>query len=290
MTAQRGLRIAYTPDSDDAFTYYAWEHGHVSLDADGGRPVFHRAHIAELNRAAEEERYDVVAVSAVAYPRLADRYWILATGNSVGRDFGPVLASKRFGALEELRGRRVGVGGHPTTGSVLACFYAPPVELVELPYDAIAGAIQRDEIAAGVMIHEEILSFQDLGLRTVCDLGRAWCGETGLPLPVGLNLVRRELGEELARDVATTCQRSLLWALAHADEAYAWASRFGRGRAREHVAMFDSRDTLSLPDDVRRSLGLLFERVAAAGLGPRVDSVGIVDGLAGAPLSAASRT
>ena len=278
MAKPKDLRVAYTPDSDDVFNYYAWEHGHVALDAPDYRPVFHRAHISALNRAAQEERYDVVAVSSVVYPGLADRYWILAAGNSVGRGFGPVLVSKGYRKMQELRGKRVGVGGHPTTGSALALLYCPAIDLVEMPYDSIAEAVARDEIAAGVMIHEEILAFQEKGLTCVSDLGRAWFEETALPLPVGLNLVRKTLGMRVARDVATTCQRSLLWAFAHSDQVYTFAGGFGRGCAREHVEMFSNEDTLRLPADVRRAMHLLFERLAACGIAPRVDSFRVIEG------------
>lgn len=272
------LRVAYTPDSDDAFTYYAWEHGRVSLRHPAPDVEFHREHISELNATAAEERFDVVAVSSVAYPRLADRYRILASGNSVGRGWGPVLVSRRFATVAELRGRRVAVAGHPTTGSFLAANYCPGAELLPMPYDRIADAIVAGEVDAGVMIHEELLHFPERGLSCVKDLGKAWTDDTGLPLPVGLNLVRRALGDALSASIASACAESLRWGLRHPDEAFAFASRFGRGKARRHVEMFCSEDTLRLPSDVRRALRVLFDRVAGAGLGPRLANVDIVEG------------
>jgi 1,4-dihydroxy-6-naphthoate synthase len=283
MTGPASLRIAYTPDSDDAFNFYAWEHGRVALPVPGPRPEFHRQPIDALNGAARQERFDVVAVSSVVYPQLADAYWVLATGNSVGRGWGPVLASRRYDSLRELAGKRVAVAGRATTGATLARLYGPECELVEMPYDRIADAILAGTVDAGVMIHEELLHFPARGLRCVADLGRSWCEETSLPLPVGLNLVRRSLGLELARQIAATCQASLRWALEHPEEAYAFALRFGRGLARRHVAMFSNADTLRAPDDVRRAMRLLFDRVAALGLGPSLGSFEIVD----APPSAA---
>jgi 1,4-dihydroxy-6-naphthoate synthase len=272
------LAVAYTPDSDDAFNFYAWEHGHVALATPGPRPEFHRHHISALNQAARERRFDVVAISSVVYPEVADDYWILATGNSVGRGWGPVLVSKRYARPADLGGRRVAVAGRVTTGGVLAMMYSPPCELVEMAYDGIADAIARDEVDAGVMIHEELLHFPERGLQSVLDLGKAWCDDTALPLPVGLNLVRKALGLDLARQVAATCQASLRWALEHAEEAFAFAGSFGRGQARRHVEMFSNRDTLCAPDDVRQGMRVMFDRVAAMGLVPRLGSFEVIDG------------
>ncbi len=269
------LRVAYTPDSDDAFNYYAWEHGRVQLP---GRPAtFRRDHIIALNRAAHEEQYDVVGVSSVQYPALADRYWILAVGNSVGRGYGPVLVSRDFDTPEDLRGKSIAVAGIPTTGAALAALFCPEARFTEMQYDRIADAVAAGQFDAGVMIHEELLFFPQKGLRKVCDLGAQWTQETGLPLPVGLNLVRRELGHHLAREIADTCRRSLRWGLDHFDEAFAFASRFGRGCSQQHVAMFSNEDTLCLPDDVRAALRVLFDRVADLGLGPRLPEFEIID-------------
>jgi 1,4-dihydroxy-6-naphthoate synthase len=275
----RKLSIAYTPDSDDVFNFYAWEHGRVKLGVGGYEPVFHRNHIIDLNHAAEQGLYDVVAVSSVFFPRVADRYMILCVGNSIGRNFGPVLVSKNYKTVHELRGKRVAAGGHPTTGSVLAVMYCAGIEIVEMPFDSIADAVARDEVDAGVMIHEEIIHYQERGLDCICDLGALWCEDTGLPLPVGLNLVRKALGMETARSIAETCQRSLLWGYENSGEVYSYASGFGRGMAKEHIEMFRIEDFLRIPDDVREAMKIMFGRVASMGLGPRVDSFEIVEGM-----------
>lgn len=273
------LSIAYTPDSDDLFNYYAWEHGRVTLSADGYKPVFYRNHIIDLNHAALEALYDVVAVSSVFYPRVADRYRILCVGNSVGRNFGPVLVSKRYKSAGDLRGKRVAAGGHPTTGSVLALMYCPGIELVEMPFDSIVDAIAGDEVDAGVMIHEEIIHYTERGLDRICDLGALWCEDTGLPLPVGLNLVSKRLDMELARDIAATCQRSLLWGYGNSEEVYSFASKFGRGLAKEHVEMFRIEDFLRIPEDVRKAMKIMFGRVASMNLGPAIDTFEVVEGI-----------
>ncbi|HMQ15140.1 MAG TPA: hypothetical protein PKC49_04125 [Phycisphaerae bacterium] len=271
----RMLRVAYTPDSDDAFNYYAWEHGHVSLD--GWTATFERDHIIALNRAAEREAYDLVGVSSAYYPILAGRYSILAVGNSVGRRYGPVLAAKHYARLEDLRGKRIAVAGIHTTGGALVAMYCPGAEFHEMAYDRVADAVAAGEFDAGVMIHEELLYFPQKGLVQVCDLGATWCDDTGLPLPVGLNVARRALGRDLARRVARVCHASLEWGLAHFDEAFAFARLFGRGCAQQHIAMFSNEDTLCLPEDVRRAMRVMFDRVAALGLGPRIGHIEVID-------------
>jgi len=275
--AKHVLDVAYTPDSDDAFNYYAWEHAKLGMASGAYRPEFHRDHIIALNRAAEEKRYDVVGVSSVAYPRLAEDYFVLAVGNSIGRGYGPVLVSRDYNTPDELRGKRVGVAGIPTTGGCLAMMYCPGAEYVECLYDKMADMVAAGELDAGVMIHEELLFYPEKGLHKVADLGKSWCDDTGLPLPVGLNLVRRSLGRDVARDIADTCQRSLLWARDHFDEAFAFASTFGRGCAQDHVSMFSNDDTLCMPEDCRLAMDLMFERIAALGVGPKIGRVEIID-------------
>lgn len=274
-TGSLPLRIAYTPDSDDAFNYYAWQHGRVAL-ADH-QAAFENGHIIALNRLAAAGAADVVGISSAFFPSVAQRYWILAVGNSIGRGYGPVLASKRFDTPAQLRGRRIAVGGMPTTGGALALMYCAGAQLVEMRYDRIADAVAADEVDAGVMIHEELLFFPQKGLKGVLDLGAAWCDETGLPLPVGLNVIHQRLGRDLARRIAATCLASLRWARENYDEAFAFASRFGRGCAAQHIGMFSNDDTVCLPDDARRALSIMFERVAGLGIGPRIESYEIID-------------
>ena len=269
------LRVAYSPDSDDAFNFYAWEHGRVSLAQ--VMPTFEREHIIALNRAAQTNRYDLVSISSVAYPALADHYRILSSGNSIGRGYGPVLVSKRYESIANLRGKVVAVAGIPTTGGALAMMYIKGARFVEMQYDLIADAIARGDVDAGVMIHEELLFFPEKGLLRVCDLGATWCEDTGLPLPVGLNVIRRDIGREVASRVADVCERSLQWAMDHYDEAFAFASTFGRGCAEQHVSMFSNQDTLCLPGDARKALGVMFDRVAALGIGPRLKGFEIID-------------
>lgn len=277
-TQTNTLRIAYTPDSDDAFNFYALEHGKVRLGVEGWRLAFERDHIIQLNLAARRGELDVVAVSSAAYPALADHYWVLSVGNSIGRGYGPVLVSDRYDQIDQLVGKRVAVAGIATTGGALAMMYCPGANYIEHPYDQIADGIIAGDFDAGVMIHEELLFFPEKGLRKVLDLGVAWCDDTGLPLPVGLNLVHKRLGRRLAHEVDRACRASLVYGHEHFDEAFAFASCFGRGCAGDHVAMFSNGDTVRLPEDVRRAMRIMFGRVASLGIGPALAEFEVIDG------------
>jgi len=271
------LRVAYTPDSDDVFNYYAWESGHLGLQDKNIKVIFERDHIIALNHAAQKRIYDVVGVSSVAFPLLEKDYWIMAVGNSVGRGYGPVLVAKNYHTLEELKGKRIAIAGMPTTGGVLALMYCDGAELIEEQYDLISDKLVQGEYDAGVMIHEELLFFGEKGLNKICDLGETWCNDTGLPLPVGLNLVKKTVGRELAGQITKLCQQSLQWSHDHYAEAFAAASKFGRGYAEDHIRMFSNDDTMYLKDDVRKALDIMLERMADLNVGPKLPSYEIIE-------------
>jgi 1,4-dihydroxy-6-naphthoate synthase len=279
MTAKRPLRIAYTPDSDDAFYYDALEAGRVPLP--GFRPQFVRDHLRALNSAALEGRYEVTAISSVVYPQLAHRYAILSVGTSVGRGYGPVLVSRRPMGLDDLRSLKVGVGGIPTTGWFLLRCLCPEAVPVEMAFDRIADAVAAGELDAGVMIHEELLYYPQLGLHRVADLGAAWCERNGLPLPVGLNVVRRDLGQAGMARVCVAIRASLEYGLAHAEETLARVRRYGRGEAGQctdrFVAMFANGDSLCLPSDARAALRVLLCQAVDMGLADQVPPIDIIE-------------
>jgi 1,4-dihydroxy-6-naphthoate synthase len=272
------LTIAYTPDSDDAFYYDALETGRVCLP--GYRLQFHRLPMATLNAAALEGRFDVTAVSSVIYPHVAERYAILSTGTSVGRGYGPVLVSREDRTPENLAGMRVGVPGIPTTGWFLFRCLCPEAVCVEMPFDRIADAVVAGTLDAGVMIHEELLYYPRLGLRRVSDLGAWWCTQNDLPLPVGLNLVRRDLGAVTMSRICGAIQSSLDRARAEPREALARVSRWGRGPAggctERFVAMFANNDSRAMPADVRDALRVLFCQVVDLGLASAMPSIDVV--------------
>jgi 5,8-dihydroxy-2-naphthoate synthase len=280
MATERPLSIACTPDSDDAFYYEALEAGRVALA--GFRPEFCRESMSVLNRAALVGRYDVTAISSVIYPQIAERYAVLSVGTSVGRGYGPVLVSRRARPLDDLRGSRVGVGGIPTTGWFLLRRFCPEAVPVEMPFDEIADAVAAGELEAGVMIHEELLYYTQVGLRRVADLGAVWCRQNDLPLPVGLNVIRRDLGVTAMERICAAIRDSLQYGLDHAPETLARVSRFGRGEdggcTGRFVRMFANADSVQMPADVRSALRVLFRQVVDQGLAAQVPSIDVIEG------------
>jgi len=282
MATVKPLTIAYTPDSDDAFYYDALETGRVPLS--GYHPLFFREPIRMLNRAARRGAYDVTAISSVVYPRIARQYAILSVGTSVGRGYGPVLVSKDERMIEDLRGRRVGVPGIPTTGWFLLRCLCPEAVPVEMAFDQIAEAVAAGKLDAGVMIHEELLYYPKMGLRRVVDLGAAWCQHHDLPLPVGLNVIRRDLGKPAMQQICAAIRRSLEYALDHSGEVLSRVNRLGRGAegqcTERFVSMFANQDSVRMPAEVRTALHVLFCQVADLGLGASVPDIDIIEGSA----------
>jgi 1,4-dihydroxy-6-naphthoate synthase len=282
MGREKKLTIAYTPDSDDAFYYFALETGRLTIP--GFRFNFERQPMRVLNLAALANQFEITAISSVIYPKIADRYSILSVGTSVGRGYGPVLVSRNFSNPQELKGRRVGVPGIPTTGWLLFRWLCPEAIPVEMPFDEIGSAVVLGEVDAGVMIHEELLYYPQLGLKCVVDLGAEWCRQHDLPLPVGLNVIRRDLGRPTVERMCSVIRHSLEMALEDREEALAWVSRFGRGVegkcTRPFVEMFANDDSLWMPDDVRRALLVLLRQAVALGIGESVPHLDVVEGMA----------
>jgi 1,4-dihydroxy-6-naphthoate synthase len=280
MEARKRLRIAYTPDSDDAFYYDALETGEVSLS--GYDLQFLRHPLSILNRAALYGLHEVTAISSVVYPQIADRYAIMSVGTSVGRGYGPVLVSREPRTLEDLAGRPVGVGGIPTTGWFLLRRLCPEAVPIEMEFDRIADAVAAGELEAGVMIHEELLYYPQLGLHRVVDLGAEWCRRHDLPLPVGLNVIRRDLGLPAMQRICAGIRRSLRHGLEHPHETLARVCQFGRGAAGQctdrFVAMFANEDSLCMPADVRKALHVLLGQLVDLGLSDRIPAIDIIEG------------
>jgi 1,4-dihydroxy-6-naphthoate synthase len=193
-----------------------------------------------------------------------------------------VLVSRRACNLNDLRGCRVGVGGIPTTGWFLLRSLCPEAVPVEMPFDEIADAVAAGELAAGVMIHEELLYYPQLGLQRVVDLGAAWCERHDLPLPVGLNVARRDLGRDGLQRICAAIRASLRYARSHSAETLARVQRFGRGAGggctERFVTMFANRDSLAMPEDVRTALRVLFCQVVDLGLAATVPSLDVIEG------------
>ena len=274
------LRIAYTPDPDDAFHYCALETARLSLPP-GLSLAFSQGHIKDLNESCLVESYDVCAISSVFYPAIADRYVIMASGASVGRDYGPVLGGRPGLAADSLVGRRVAVPGTSTTGYFLLRYFYEGYRPIPMAFDQVAEAITRGEVDAGVLIHEELLNFPERRVEKLCCLGHRWFEHTGLPLPVGLVVARRALGLERLAEVELLLRDSMVWALTHRTEAMEFASQFGRGPLsavrEDFVARFANDDTVCMPADVRLGLSTLYTKALRRGFIDRMPSLDIID-------------
>jgi len=263
------LRIGHSPDSDDAFMFFPLATGAVCIEGFEVEQVL--ADIESLNRRALQGELEVTAISAALYPLVADKYRIMACGASVGRKYGPILLARRPLTLEQLAGQRIAIPGVYTTAYLLFRIYMPhPFEPVILPFDTIPQAIQEGQVDAGLIIHEGQLTWQRLGFSNLLDLGRAWWDETGLPIPLGLDVVHRRLGEATSAIVTSKLAESIRYTMAHEDEAVDYAMAFGRGIDREtcrrFVRMYVNSDTLDLGDEGRRALETLYRKALEQGL------------------------
>jgi 1,4-dihydroxy-6-naphthoate synthase len=280
--AGRRIRLAFSPDSDDIFMFWALLNGKV--DTMGLSFEAERADTETLNARAEGhgERVDVVAVSIAHYGRIARDYLLLPHGMSVGRGYGPVVVAppERVGPLAAFARKRIGVPGVRTTAYLVLRLLLPDFEPVVVPIAPYARAFEElraGAIDAALMIHEGRLFYEREGMAKVVDIGEAWAEQTGeLPLPLGGNAIRRDLGAELIARVSRICRASIRWAADHADEvarallAAETRADVGLDRASldRYLAMYANADTLDAPDDVRRAIDVLFERGRAAGLLP----------------------
>ena len=231
------ITVAHSPDSDDAFMFY----GLASNNVDTGGIVVDQvlADIETLNRAAFDGKYEVTAVSFHAYAHLADKYALLAHGASMGDNYGPIVVARADGGPERVKGSRVAIPGTLTTAYLALRLYEPAFEYVVVPFDEIQQAVLDGAAEAGLLIHEGQLTYQDEGLRKIVDLGEWWAERTGgLPLPLGGNIIRRDLGPEMIRTVSKMLHDSIAYALSHREEAVAYAEQFGRGLDRERTDRF----------------------------------------------------
>ena len=264
----RVITIGHTPDMDDAFMFYAIAQGKVPLD---GLRIEHVIEdIQTLNQRAATGELDVTAISAAAYPSIAKDYWILSVGSSVGQNYGPLVVAVHGMNPEELTGKRIAVPGLQTTAYLLLRLAVPEFEPVQMRFEVIPEAVLRGEVDAGLLIHERQLTYHDQGLLPILDFGMWWHKTVGLPLPLGLNAVKRALGKPLAMQLAQILRDSILYAMAHQDDALADALQFGRGidmtRARQFVSMYVNEETLSLSRHSHQALRELYQRAHAAGL------------------------
>ena len=264
------IHVAHSPDSDDAFMFYALATG--AMDTGGLQFVHELKDIESLNQDAKQGRYEVTAVSIHAYAYLADRYALLDSGASMGEGYGPVLVAREPLGVERIPSLLVAVPGERTSALLALKLLEPNLEYRVVDFDRIIPAVQAGEVDAGLIIHEGQLMYENLGLHCVVDLGRWWNESTGLPLPLGGNVIRRDLGRERIHQVCRLLKGSIRYALEHRDEALDYALSYGRGLGRrqgdQFVGMYVNQRTLSYGEQGRQAVRLFLERGYSAGLIP----------------------
>jgi 1,4-dihydroxy-6-naphthoate synthase len=269
-TESREIKLAHSPDSDDAFMFYAL--ATHKLQTPGYKYTHILSDIQSLNEAALTETYDVTALSFAAYPSLRDRYVLLDCGASFGEGYGPIVVALSPMKGRELKRKRVAVPGLKTSAYLTLKLFEPDFEPVVMPFDKIIEAVRNEVVEAGLLIHEGQLFFPQLGLHRVVDLGIWWQEQTSLPLPLGGNAVRRSLGLEAGRRIARTIRDSVAYGLEHRDEALNYAMQFAREMdtdlADKFVGMYVNKWTLGYGEKGKKAVREFIERGTSAGLLP----------------------
>ncbi len=274
------IRVAHSPDSDDAFMFYALATG--KIDTGGLEFVHELQDIETLNRRALAGELEVTAVSIHAYAYLADKYLLLPHGASMGEGYGPRLVAREPLTPEQLRGRSVAVPGTMTSAYLALRLFQPDVDTTVVPFDEIMEHVTAGKSDAGLLIHEGQLTYQDHGLHLIADLGEWWGrANGGLPLPLGGNAIRRDLGPELISRVSAILRQSIAYGLENRQAALDHARSYGRGldeaQTDEFVGMYVNPRTLDYGEDGRRSVRLFLARGHEAGIIPHAVDVQFAD-------------
>jgi 1,4-dihydroxy-6-naphthoate synthase len=273
------IKLAHSPDSDDAFMFYAL--ATHKLATPGYKYIHILSDIQSLNEAAHAETYDVTAISFAAYPELRDKYILLDCGASFGEGYGPIVVSSKSLKKEDIKGRRIAVPGLKTSAYLTLKLFEPDFEAVVMPFDKILDAVKSEMVEAGLLIHEGQLLFPQMGLHRVLDLGIWWQEQTHLPLPLGGNAVRRALGPDLGRQIARTIRESVEYGLEHREDALKYAMQFARDMevelADKFVGMYVNKWTLGYGERGKQAVQELITRGTDAGLLPGPPTVEFLD-------------
>jgi 1,4-dihydroxy-6-naphthoate synthase len=270
-TETRTITVAHSPDSDDAFMFYGLATG--KIDTGDLRFEHTLEDIQSLNEKATRGVYDVTAISFHAYAYVSDKYVLLPHGASIGEGYGPIVVARRAHKVEDLPNLKIAVPGTMTSAFLALRILSPEFEYEVVPFDQIIGAVQGGRADAGLLIHEGQLFYEKLGLHKVVDLGEWWKGWTDLPLPMGGNAVRRDLGAEMIRRVSEYLHESIRYSLEHRRDALAYAMQFARDMDAEladrFVGMWVNQLTLDYTERGRRAVQLLLDEGARRGVIPR---------------------
>ncbi|HEY8231466.1 MAG: menaquinone biosynthesis family protein [Vicinamibacterales bacterium] len=273
------ITIAHSPDSDDAFMFYGLARGGVPT---GDLEVSHvLTDIETLNRHAQDGRHEVTAISFHAYPAVSERYALMPCGGSIGDGYGPLVVAREGREASQIARMTVAVPGTLTSAYLALQLFAPGVATRVVPFDRILDEVREGRAEAGLVIHEGQLTYGGQGLVKLLDLGQWWKQETGLPLPLGGNAVRRDLGQELVARLTRLVRETVKHSLAHRAQALEYAMSFARGMdpgvADRFVGMWVNDMTVEMGERGRRAVQLFLDRGFEAGVIPRKVSVDFVE-------------
>ncbi len=275
----RTITVAHSPDSDDAFMFYGLATN--KLETDGLKFEHTLKDIQSLNEDAKKGVYDVTAVSFHAYAYVSDKYALLPHGASIGDKYGPILVSKEPRKPEEISDMTIAIPGELTSAFLAMRLYNRKFEYIIVPFDQIIDAVQKGKADAGLLIHEGQLFYKQLGLDKVLDLGEWWHEKTGLPLPMGGNAIRRDLGDDLIKQVSKHLHRSIVYSMDNREDAMAYAMQFARDMPPEladrFVAMWVNDLTLDYGERGKESVRLLLEEGYNHGIIPHRVDIDFVD-------------
>ena len=267
---KREITVAHSPDSDDAFMFYALATNKVTAPGLEFRHCL--KDIESLNREAHHGVWDVSAISFHAYPYVSDRYVLMACGGSMGDGYGPMVVSQHALTLEQLKGKKIAIPGKLTTAFLTMQIVEPDFEPIVVPFDKILDAVEEGRADAGLVIHEGQLTFRRQGLHLVVDLGRWWKDQFDLPLPLGGNIIRREWDQPFREQINGLLRDSIQYALDHRQEAMSYALSFARDMeadlADRFVGMYVNGYTLDYGEKGRRAIETLFDLGYRKGLIP----------------------
>ncbi len=271
MSEKTLIRVGHSPDPDDAFMFYALAKD--KIETGPYRFTHELQDIQTLNERALDGELELTAVSLHGYAYMTDRYALCACGCSMGDDYGPMIVARQPGSLSDFRGKTIAIPGELTTAYLaLKLALGNDFTAVVYPFDEILAVTREGKVDAGLIIHEGQLTYQNDGLHLIVDLGKWWMKDTGLPLPLGGNAIRRDLGQKVMSDVTSLLKQSIQYALDHRAEALAYALQFGRdldrSQADKFVGMYVNDWTLDFGERGRKAVSLLLERAYQAKIIP----------------------
>ena len=261
--------FGHSPDVDDAFMFFAMEKKYVEIS--GYSVAHHMEDIESLNVLAESGKLPVTAISAARYPDVAAHYRIMSCGSSIGRNYGPMVVSVDPMTESDLEGKRVAVPGIFTTSWLLFQIFGPKkCEPVFVDFDDVGPAVEEGRADVGILLHEGQILYEKLGFHGIMSLGEKWHEATGLPIPLGVDLVSRQIGDELAQEIADASLASINYARDHEDDALEYALGFGRGidpeDGKKFVRMYVNEDTVDMGEEGRQALEKLFSMAVERGV------------------------